>query len=71
MPAKTSSASFLCNGRPRAHVLQSDLAFSEPTAAAWLTCAVGETGFVELSHVELQANDGEHKDGEEEKQANL
>lgn len=36
-----------------------------------LTCAVGETGLVELAHVELEADDREHKDGEEEKQPNL
>lgn len=36
-----------------------------------LTCAVGETGLVEFAHVELEANDGKHEDGEEEKQPNL
>lgn len=36
-----------------------------------LTSLVGKAGFVEFAHVELQADDGEHHDGEEEEQPNL
>lgn len=36
-----------------------------------LTCVRSEAGPMELAHVEVQANDGEHEDGEEEQQANL
>lgn len=36
-----------------------------------LTCAVGETSLVEFAHVELEANDGEHEDGEKEQQPDL
>lgn len=35
------------------------------------TCVIVKAGRVEFAHVELQANDGEHEDGEEQKQANL
>lgn len=51
---------------------------TEPVVLLWvrqvpqgLTCAVGETSLVEFAHVELEANDGEHEDGEKEKQPNL
>lgn len=36
-----------------------------------LTSVYPEAGGVELSHVKLHANDGEHDDGKEEQQANL
>ncbi len=37
----------------------------------FLTCDFVEAGGVELSHVELQADDGEHEDGHKQQQANL
>lgn len=36
-----------------------------------LTRFVGEAGFVELAHVELQPDDGKHDDGEEEEEPDL
>lgn len=36
-----------------------------------LTCNGVSAGCMELSHVELQANDGEHKDSHEQQQADL
>lgn len=36
-----------------------------------LTRVIPEAGAVELAHVEVQADDGEHEDGKEEQQANL
>lgn len=36
-----------------------------------LTCAVGETGLMEFAHIELEADDGEHEDGEEEQEPDL
>lgn len=36
-----------------------------------LTCAVGEAGFMEFAHIELEADDGEHEDGKEEQQPDL
>lgn len=35
------------------------------------TCVIVKAGFVEFAHVELQADDGKHEDGEEKQQANL
>lgn len=35
------------------------------------TCVYPEAGAVELAHVEVEANDGEHEDGKKEQQANL
>lgn len=35
------------------------------------TCVIVKAGCVEFAHVELQADDGEHEDGKEKKQANL
>lgn len=35
------------------------------------TCDFVVAGLVELSHVELKADDGEHEDGHEQKQADL
>lgn len=37
----------------------------------FLTSVFIVTGSVEFSHVELQADDGEHEDGHEQEQANL
>lgn len=42
-----------------------------PKTVTILTCVYPEAGGVELSHVKLHANDGEHDDGKEEQQANL
>ena len=36
-----------------------------------LTCVYPEAGAMELAHVEVEADDGEHEDGEEEQQADL
>jgi hypothetical protein len=36
-----------------------------------LTSVFVETGVVELPHVEVQADDGEHEDGKEEEHADL
>lgn len=41
------------------------------TSSSQLTCEFVVAGGVELSHVELQANDGEHEDGHEQQQADL
>lgn len=38
---------------------------------AGLTCAVGEAGLMEFAHIELEADDSEHEDGEEEQQPDL
>ncbi|TNN83485.1 hypothetical protein EYF80_006466 [Liparis tanakae] len=35
------------------------------------TCVIVKAGCVEFAHVELQADDGEHEDGKEKKQADL
>lgn len=41
------------------------------TCTHFVTCVIVKAGFVEFAHVELQADDGKHEDGEEKKQANL
>ena len=42
-----------------------------PTYISTLTCIAVKAGGVEFAHVELQAYDSKHEDGEEEQQADL